>query len=269
MTVFQTDWWQTAVRRGVRSKYGIRYLLMPQLTPWVPLTKDAEKLGLWYYYEQTIPGEARPDDLEKRGYTITERVTYRIENLSDMAAVEKRFSENKRRQIKRSAGLTVACTTTGSGGPMTAEDFYDFHVACLRKRGKECSYKREFFLSLAAAAFAHKSGAIITLYDKENVPCAAAFLVYDEVYCYYLVPTFDLEKEKTGASARLAQEAIRFAASKGLGFDFEGSMHPGIANHYRQFGSSPVAYYGVERTFCPLFRLALWAYKIKNKKRLP
>lgn len=265
MCIFQTDWWQTAVGRGVRSKLGIRYLMMPQLTPWVSLTDGAEKLGLWYYYEQTVPGEARPDDLEKKGYTITERVTYRIHDLSDIATVEKRFSENKKRQIKKAADLTMACTIADGGGTMTAEDFYDFHVSCLRKRGKECNYTRDFFLRLAKAVFAHNSGAIITLYNKNSEPCAAAFLVYDDTYCYYLVPTFDPEKEKSGASARLAQESIRFAANKGLGFDFEGSMHPGIANHYRQFGSSPITYYSVERTFCPLFGLALWTKKICKK----
>ena len=38
----------------------------------------------------------------------------------------------------------------------------------------------------------------------------------------------------------------------------------GIANHYKQFGSSPVRYFSVERYYKPLFRLAIWFQKLRE-----
>ena len=47
-------------------------------------------------------------------------------------------------------------------------------------------------------------------------------------------------------------------------FDFEGSMHRGTANHYRQFGSLQTLYYGVQRVYRPIFRLALFVNRFRH-----
>ena len=49
--------------------------------------------------------------------------------------------------------------------------------------------------------------------------------------------------------------------------DFEGSMIPGVAEHYRQFGSEARIYYSVEKIYNPLFRLLLLANKWQNRHR--
>ena len=36
---------------------------------------------------------------------------------------------------------------------------------------------------------------------------------------------------------------------KGVAFDFEGSMIRGVANHYKQFGSTATIYYSVEKYY--------------------
>jgi hypothetical protein len=41
-------------------------------------------------------------------------------------------------------------------------------------------------------------------------------------------------------------------------------MERGIANHYKQFGSTPFTYFSVEHYYKPLFRLAIWAQKIRE-----
>ena len=62
-------------------------------------------------------------------------------------------------------------------------------------------------------------------------------------------------------------EAIRFASEKGLAFDFEGSMIPGVANHYAQFGSTPCYFYEVEKVYNPLFRIVLKLYHLMTRKK--
>ena len=114
---------------------------------------------------------------------------------------------------------------------------------------------------------AHQSGKLIGLRDRDGELTAAAFLVYDARTCYYLIPTYDPEKGSNGAGARLVLESIRFASQLHLAFDFEGSMIPGIANHYRQFGSTPTTYFSVEKTYNPLFRLLLLGNRILNRNK--
>jgi hypothetical protein len=80
---------------------------------------------------------------------------------------------------------------------------------------------------------------------------------------YYLLPAYLPSAAKSGASARLADEAIRLAKEKNLQFDFEGgNSDEGIANHYRQFGSKAVAYQSVSKLYRPSFQLLLWANKL-------
>ena len=62
----------------------------------------------------------------------------------------------------------------------------------------------------------------------------------------------------------LVLEAMKLAREKHVLFDFEGSTERGIANHYKQFGSSPVKYFSVERYYKPLFRLAIWFQKLRE-----
>jgi lipid II:glycine glycyltransferase (peptidoglycan interpeptide bridge formation enzyme) len=57
--------------------------------------------------------------------------------------------------------------------------------------------------------------------------------------------------------AWLLWQAMLFARDRGCGiFDFEGSMVPGVARFYRNFGARPVSYPGLIRYRWPrLFRL--------------
>ena len=61
-------------------------------------------------------------------------------------------------------------------------------------------------------------------------------------------------------------EAMKLARGKGVKFDFEGSMIRGIANHYKQFGSTPERYYSVEKLYKWWFWFGLVFNKIRNWK---
>jgi lipid II:glycine glycyltransferase (peptidoglycan interpeptide bridge formation enzyme) len=107
---------------------------------------------------------------------------------------------------------------------------------------------------------------IIGIRNADNELLAAAFLVWDSHSMYYLIPCYDETYKDSGASALLALEAIKFARSKGVAFDFEGSMIKGVAQHYKQFGSSATRYYGIERYYKWYFRIAILWNKVKEYK---
>lgn len=223
------------------------------------IARELKERKLDYYYQHFPIGSPLPEELEKRGFTIRKHTTYRIEDLKDLEAVRKRYTENKRRQIKKAATLELV--------DVEPERFYAFHKACLEKQGKEIAYSEAFFHSLNTACEQHEARKILGLQDASSALHAAVYLVYDKTTCYFLIPCYAPEFGNSGAGARIADEAIRFASEKGLAFDFEGSMIPGVANHYAQFGSTPRYFYEVEKVYNPLFRIVLKVYHLMTRKK--
>lgn len=263
----------------IRKRLWYRFILMPQMTMFGGVWLDQELQGspdmqeraakliakqlramhIAYYYQKYAVGNPMPHWLSKRGMKIEERVTYRIDDLTDIAAVEESFSKNKKRQIERAESLSIDYG-------MTPEEFYRFHTECMGERNHKLTYSREFLLVLERKTRRAEQSAIIRVSERQadnNIrTVAAAFVVWDKRYMYYLIPAYLPSASETGASARLAAEAIRMAKEKGLQFDFEGGNDSeGVANHYRQFGSKAVNYYSVSKLYRPSFALLLWFNK--------
>lgn len=284
--LFVQDWWLDAVCVGkewdvlstedwylpilLRKRLGMRFVVMPQQTQLTYLlAKDGDRpiataadvarqidqLGLTYYYQHYPIDSELAQHMTAYGYSIKPHTTYRIENLSDMAAIRKGYSDNKRRQLKKAAGLRVDYS-------MKSYDFYAFHSRCLEEQQKKISYSPILFDALYRACQEHGCGQIIRIMDGDKT-CAAVFLAYDQDVCYYLIPTYAKAYAHSGAGARLVDEAIQCAAEHSRVFDFEGSMIPGVANHYRQFGSIARTFYEVEKARNPII-LALIAW-LKSK----
>lgn len=262
----------------IRKRLWYKFILMPQLTMfggvWMTqelyglpdmqerlaklIAKKLRELGIAYYYQQFPAGNPMPYWLAKQRMKVENRVTHRIEELTDIDEVEKSFSENKRRQLKKAAALTIDYD-------MSPEEFYRFHTACMKERGRHLSYSREFLLVLEKKCRREEQCAFIRIKEGEKT-VAAAFVVWDKRYMYYLIPAYLPSAASSGASARLADEAIRLAKEKNLQFDFEGGNDSeGIANHYRQFGAKAVTYQSASKLYRPSFALLLAANKWKEK----
>jgi len=255
----------------LRKRACYKYIVMPQMTQtggiWVSAETTAdkwataevcrqlvEKLGsmdLAYYYQQFRPNSLCVEAMRGLGFKIRERVTYQVCDLSDLDALIASFSKNKRRQLQRALSLHAE-------RGMNPEDFYRFHTRCMAGRHRKLSYSREFLLVLERKTRRLGQCEIISICNADGQPYAAALLVWDKKSMYYLIPCFDTAHADSGASSLLVLEAMKLAREKHVIFDFEGSIDRGIANHYKQFGSTPVTYYSVEKCYKPLFRLALW-----------
>ncbi len=299
--VFLQAWWLTGVCAGkewdvlfskdeageiraalpylIRKRLGMRYIIMPQETQiggmWVrkDLQDDTETIAaicrdfveqlremkLWYYYQQYPIGSPCPAQMKQSGFAVKERQTYRINELTDLDSVINRFSKNKKRQLQKALSLHADFE-------MSDEEFYHFHEECLRAQGKEINYTREFFLVIYRKAVKEQAGQIIRIQNADGVTVAAVFVVWDEKTLYYLIPCYHPQYKDSGASALLVLEAIKFARGKAACFDFEGSMIPGVANHYKQFGSVKTKYYSVRKYYHPIFAVALLVNWFRNRK---
>ena len=262
----------------LRKRLWYTFIIMPQMTMFggiwlsseVHASPDMQKrlakliarrlssMHIAYYYQQYAVGNPMPHWLGKQRMKVEERVTYRIDDLTTTDHHEEAYSKNKQRQLKKADTLQVDYE-------MSAEEFYRFHQQCIGERNLRLSYSREFLLVLERKASRAGVSQFIRIKAGEQT-VAAAFVVWDRNYLYYLIPAHLPSTASTGASARLADEAIRLAKEKGLQFDFEGGNDSkGIANHYRQFGSQPVTYSSVSKLYRPSFALLLWLNKLKGR----
>lgn len=214
-------------------------------------------LNIHYYYQQFPIGSRMVEPMQALHFKVRERVTYQIEDLHDLNALVNTFSKNKRRQLQKAVSLNVDYS-------LTPEQFYNFHRLCMALQKKSISYSREFFLVLQRKSDRKQQSKIIALRNCDGELCAAAFVVWDKQRLYYLIPCYNPLYKESGASALLVLEAIKLAREKGVIFDFEGSMHRGIAEHYKQFGSQKVKYYSVEKYYRPLFWVVLFINKLRN-----
>ena len=287
LPLFMRDWWMDAVCVGkhweliagmpclMRERVGMRFVVMPQQTQiggrWLQgegcrvqevadeITKALREKRLDYYYQHFPIGSPLPEELAKRGFSIRKHTTYRIENLQDLETIRHGYSENKKRQIRKAAALELV--------EMNPERFYIFHKKCLKDQGKEIAYSEAFFRSLDAACQAHEARKILGLQDTNGALHAAVYLVYDRNTCYFLIPCYAPQFGSSGAGARIVDEAIAFASAHSKAFDFEGSMIPGVANHYAQFGSTPAYFYEVEKVYNPLFRVVKKVYHLMTRRK--
>ena len=282
--VFMQPWWMDAVCAGkewdvllaeddegkiagampylLRKRAWYKFIVMPQQTQiggiWVTpevtgdrwktaevcrkIKEQLDAMDLAYYYQQYMPGSLCVDAMRGLGCKTRERTTYRVNDLSNLDTLIASFSKNKRRQLQKALSLHAEHT-------MEVENFYRFHAKCLASRKRKCSYSREFLLVLERKARRHGQCHILSICNADGQPYAAAFLVWDKSYMYYLIPAYDPAFGDSGAGALLVLEAMKLAREKHVRFDFEGSMDRGTAKHYKQFASIPTTYYSVEKCY--------------------
>lgn len=262
----------------LRKRRFLCYVLMPQMTQiggiWInenikddanlltnickDFSQKLAEMNLCYYYQQYPLSSPIPAIMQTLGFKIKERVTYRIEDLSNLDKVINAFSKNKKRQLQKALSLHA-------DRDINVEDFYRFHVQCLQERSRKISYTREFLLVLDRKTQRLNQRQILGIRNADGELLAAAFLVWDKNNMYYLIPCYRESYKNSGASALLVLEAIKIAREKGVAFDFEGSIIRGIANHYKQFGSQATTYYSVEKYYRWWFRLGLLWNKMRER----
>ena len=225
---------QAAMPYLIRKKAWMKYIVMPQQTQiggmWLAddvladggnrvvdvcqdFARQLADLGLSYYYQHYPIGSPAVEAMHALGFKTKERVTYRIDDLSDLDQVINAFSKNKKRQLQKALSLHADMN-------MSAEDFYRFHVQCLQEQGKQISYSREFLLVLDRKTQRLEQSQILSICNADNEVLAAAFLVWDKQSMYYLIPCYAPAHKDSGAGALLVLEAIKLARQKGVAFDF-------------------------------------------------
>ena len=255
----------------LRQKGWMKWIIMPQQTQigglWLDehyefkVAKQLKDMKLHYYYQQFPIGSPCPEVFKSLKFKVKERVTYRLDDLTDLDKLIDDFSRNKKRQLQKALSLHAA-------NDLTAEEFYVFHQQCLAQQKKKISYSREFLLVLEQKTRRLKQSEIIAIRTADGDLRAAGYLAWDNDYAHYIIAAEDENYKNNGAMALLVLECIKSARKHGVAFDFEGSMIRGVAQHFKQFGGVPAKYYSVEKYYRWWFRFAvLGNYLFTWKKR--
>lgn len=244
------------------SRLGIKYASHPSLTPYlgVILKKSNVKYVTRISNEKEIsrtiarrikenfgaisfsfpPG---PVDLQPfiwEGFSSSVRYTY-ILSLGDLERVWGEMDDKRRNDIRRAEkdGIYVE-------DEANFEELFALVEKTFQRQRMEARFR--------AAAFRYngileKKGQCRSFLarNKDGVPLAGVYIVWDWKRSYYLLGGYDPERSHHGASALAMWAAICFTKEElGLNkFDFEGSMIQPVEQFFRKFGGRLTPYYSI------------------------
>lgn len=89
----------------------------------------------------------------------------------------------------------------------------------------------------------------LVVYTASGEPLSGAFCPFDQHYAYHIINASVNHADSLLNKSNIlsAYLAVQQALDKGLGFDFEGSNIPGVAQFYRMMGGVPTVFYRVQK----------------------
>ncbi len=244
--------WPTVVRRTMWGDIHAGAPLTPYLGPIMltsddPVKRRAEEISLLERLLDEIGPAAMIDarchpgfdywtPLRWHGFAQTTVYTWRLSDLVDLDALFARVRENVRREIRKSRKRAIEV----SGG--TLEELLAVHARTVAHQGiGDAERSRTVLARIEDAASRRDARTILIARDGDGNAHAGAYLVHDARHSYYLVGGSDAELRGSGAMSAVMWAAIEDAARRRTGFDFEGSMLPGVERFFRAFGGAPQA----------------------------
>lgn len=249
---------QAALPYLIGRKWGLRYILQPQLTQYngiwfrrpstadhpdrhrlqyeerwnTDIIRQLEALHVVYYQQTFNPQFNNWTSFYRAGYRQTTRYTYRLEDISDQGKVWEGMSRNERqRRIEHLLPDTRL-------EPMSATDFSRFQSRCRSERRQRNLLPLSLVERVCDTALRRGQAFCHGLRSSDGTLMAALFAPYDEQCAYYLIPAVLPSYERIGAMDTLVWLTLQAAAERCSSFDFEGSMIPGIEQYYRSFGAT-------------------------------
>ena len=280
-SVFEQPWWLDIVAPGQWSEVTVKegdeviarlpYVLKGKSITMPPLTQT---LGPWIKpeYRQFQPGNTQLSKQKELisalleqlpphksfhmtfdsandyilpyrwlGYRYEPTFSYRLDDLSDLDALYVNLNKTAKKNVKYARNKTELIADP------TVEMLMQLLDKTFGAQGRKWPHDRTLTKGLMEQSIENDHGKLIVAQDRDGNLHSGAFLLYDEMVCYYLLGGSDSAFRSSGAQSLVLWEAIQFAASVSRAFDFEGSNVEGIENFFRQFGSGRVINYAVIR----------------------
>ncbi|GHT19259.1 hypothetical protein AGMMS4957_03110 [Bacteroidia bacterium] len=178
----------------------------------------------------------------RAGYEQTTRCNYVLPDISNSEWLYRQLHENVRRNIQkahRKFNITVRKSV-----PVDAFLRLNRMVYERQNRNAVCP---KVLKKVIEQALARKQGAIWGGYDADGKLHSAVFLVWQSNRAYYIAAGSDPALRHSGAPAAVLRQAIQDVSEHAGTFDFCGSMLPGVAHFFQQFGASKTSYFVISK----------------------
>ena len=198
-----------------------------------------------------------------RGFQITPTFSYRFTDLSNIDELYRNIDSKQKTVIKKAS--TILSIKEDCSIDVLIEMMQMTNDRQNRKKG----LYRDTILRIDEACQKHNTRKLLVAFDKDNHVHAAAYFIYDDRTCYYLMGGANPKYRNSGAQSLLIWEGIKFASTVSQAFDFEGSNVELIERFFRSFGSPFVVNYTVKRlnlflTLADTFAVAFKKYILKQ-----
>lgn len=186
------------------------------------------------------------------GFTGALRLTYVLDDLSDVDKVWKGFEGSVRTDVKKAQ--RQVCVEVSED----LDEFLAVYHKTFARQGIAPPQPDGVVRRIDAACARRGCRRILLARDEAGQVHAGAYIVFDSRAAYYLMGGADPVLRKSGASTLLLWEAIQFAGTVSRRFDFEGSMGEAIERFFRSFGGRQATFFNIRRAR-PLVRAGFLA----------
>jgi hypothetical protein len=191
-------------------------------------------------------------------YITYPKLTYRINDLTDLNAIYDRFNKTVKKNIIRANNKVMVKTI----------DDIEILLMLMEKtykiQNRKFPISKNLIRNIYNACKKFNAGRVLYAIDKDDNVYSGAFSVYDKNVCYALIGGTDPKFRSSGAHTLLLWEEIKFASTVSKSFDFEGSMVEGIETFFRQFGGTRTVYYQIRKQNIILELIELFKPKMKS-----
>jgi hypothetical protein len=227
---------------------GLSAMITPPLTQWLPITRlkpDAvvsiDRLLSTLPKTQILDLTLQGADDGHFGQHGSVRYSYVLPAAPFIDLVRSRYNEGLRRNL-RAANDTYHIDVSADIGLLL-----DLYKASHLQQGiAPPKWADNILRTVFDQLVLHQSGQLTMVYHHQK-PIAGVLIGWDRHNSYYLAGGKTGGEQAASAHALLLDKAIEEAMANGRAFDFEGSMHPGIANFFQSFGASPRPYWHIRK----------------------
>ena len=186
-----------------------------------------------------------------QGFYQTTRYTYQLD-IQDLDKVYKNFSSTIRNNIRKAKRQNVTVIDD-----LSLEEYYEINKKSYDRQGVPVDFSFELLQRLDAVLAEKRQRKIFAVKDAIGNIHSVSYLIWDNVYAYYLLAGTDTAFRKHNTSCLLVWETMEFT-KKELGlnhFDFCGSMVKGIEANRRLFRGIPTPYHQITKTPSTLMKI--------------
>lgn len=262
-----------------KERYGIKYITCPPLTQhngiclFIPegckyqskldyenkimkdLIDEIESMRFACYIQSQSPNITNWLPFYWKGYSQSTAYTYRIEDtrLGDYDKIFNGFGKGVRKNINKAKPLAIIEESDDM------ELFRMMQSKTFARQGLEQMYSLDLLNRLNDACREHNARTMLVAKDEEgNIHCASYF-VYDRDWVYQIMSGTDPVFRKSEFKTLCIERAIQFACDTKRGFDFEGSMLPGVEEYFRKFNAVQTPFFHLKKIYTknPFIKMAI------------